>query len=131
MFARIGDIVAFKMSFQHEDITTARRHSKLGIASTITGAAIPVLLILFFAALLLMDVKKNSPGSYVAGAGLIFAVIAPVLHLVGALLGIGGFFTKTTKKTFPVIGTVLNILLGISGVLLWILVLGNFRYGFR
>ena len=119
------------MSFQNEEITATRRHSKLGIASTIISLAIPVLLVIFFASLLMMDTRKNSFGSYVAGVGLIFAFIAPGLHLVGALLGIGGFFTKPTKKLFPVIGTILNILLGISGVLLWVLVLSNFTYGFN
>ena len=119
------------MSFQNENIADARRHSKLGIASTIIGAAIPVLLVIFFASLFMMNTRKNSFGSYVAGVGLIFAFIAPGLHLVGALLGIGGFFTKPTKKLFPVVGTILNILLGISGVLLWVLVLSNFKYGFN
>lgn len=107
------------------------RHSRLGIASTVIGVVLPVLLVIFIGLLIVLGSRKNTFGNYVAGAGLIFSVIAPLLHLIGAAFGVGGLFTKNTKKLFPVVGTVLNIMLGISGVLLWVLVISNLSYGFR
>lgn len=108
-----------------------KRHSRLGLASVIVGAALPVLLVLFIVFTIALGTRKNSMGSYIGIAGLIFSVIAPLLHLVGAGLGIGGLFTKNTKKFYPVVGTILNIMLGISGVLLWILVISNLKFGFH
>lgn len=125
------DNVTKQMSVRAENILNTQRHSRLGIVSTVIGAALPVLLIIFVTLLIVLGSRKDTIGNYVAGAGLIFSLIAPLLHLLGAGLGIGGLFTKNTKKLFPVVGTVLNIMLGISGVLLWVLVISNLSYGFR
>lgn len=108
-----------------------RRHSKLGIASALIAILIPLVLVIFFFAVVALDVRKNTIGSYIAGVGLIFSVVAPLLHLVGGALGLAGIFSKTRLKFYPVVGLILNILLGTSGVLLWILVLSNLKFGFR
>lgn len=106
-------------------------HSKLGIASTIIAILTPLILVLFFVAILILDVRKNTVGSYVAGAGLMFSLAAPAAHFAGAGIGLAGIFARSRRKFFPVVGMILNILLGTSGVLLWILVLSNLKWGFR
>lgn len=123
--------VALQMSVYVEETLDTLRHSRLGIVSTIIGAALPVLLVIFVAIALIFGTSINSTGNYIGFAGLIFSVFAPLLHFIGAGLGIGGLFTKNTKKVFPVVGTILNIMLGISGVLLWVLVISSLSFGFR
>lgn len=120
------------MSVPQENMQVNVRHSRLGIVSVIIGAALPVLLAAFFISIAILQAQKiKSIGNIVAVGGVLFSVAAPLLHLVGAGLGIWGSFTKNTKKVFPVVGTILNILLGISGVLLWILVISNLKFGFH
>ncbi len=129
--AKNCDNVSKLMSAPIENVLNPPRHSRLGIVSTVIAVAIPVLLVIFIGLVVVLGSRKNTFGNYFAGAGLIFSLIAPVLHLIGAALGVGGLFTKNTKKLFPVFGTVLNIMLGISGVLLWVFVISNLSYGFR
>ena len=103
-------------------------HSRLGIASVVIGVGIPIILVCLFALGILLG--KSELAKYVGLAAVIFAVLSPLQHLIGSILGISGFFTNT-KKLFPLIGTILNMLLGISGVLLIWLFLENMTWGFR
>lgn len=93
-------------------------HSRLGIASVIIGFAVPLLLMLFFAVAMLLGTKEGSIGGYILIGVVIFAISAPLLHLIGGVFGVISWISKKTKNLFPMIGTLLNAFLGITGILL-------------
>ena len=113
------------------DEAISMRNSRLGIVSVTIGAVLPLILVIFIISLFLSGSRKSSAANLVMSAAMLFAVAAPFLHFLGAAIGIGGLFTKKTKKVCPVVGTILNIMLGISGLLLWALLISKMSWGFR
>jgi hypothetical protein len=106
------------MSDQNNNSTLEKHHSRLGIASLMIGISVPVLLILFYSIAMLLGTKEGSIGGYILFGTFIFAIAAPALHLLGVIFGIIGWISKKTKNLFPVIGTILNSILGITGLLI-------------
>jgi hypothetical protein len=107
-----------------------RKHSKLGLSSLIIALAVPVLLVLLIVLAMLMPTPLSTPRDIIGISTLVFALLAPLFHLVGAVLGVAGWLTRK-RKLFPVVGTVLNLMLGVSGVLLWTLFISNMTCGFN
>ena len=108
----------------------AQRHSRLGIASTLIGGSLPVLLPL----LMILGGSGNSRHGTdsskffhdaFAYAFVIVGLLAPPLHLTGLILGIIGLRSKNTKKSFAVAGLVLNLVFGLIGVGIIVLLLTN------
>ncbi|MCO6510453.1 MAG: hypothetical protein J5I65_06635 [Aridibacter famidurans] len=109
---------------------TTIRHSRLGIASAIIAGAVPLSLVLLYALGIALGTRKGSPGNVVIIVAVVFSLLGPFAHLVGAGLGIGGLFTNR-RKLFPVTGTVLNLILGLGGALILVWVARSITYGFR
>jgi len=89
-----------------------KRHSRLGIASVGIGVSLPTLLTL----LIVIFAVSKSPYVF-AGLGM-FAFFAPFLHFVGLVIGVIGWTSKKTKNIYSIIGTILNLVLGIIGIVL-------------
>ncbi len=106
---------------QNNNSISEKPHSRLGVASVVIGVAVPLLLILIFAVAILLGTKKDSVGNYILIGGIIFSMSAPLLYLVGIIFGVIGWVSKKTKNLYPIIGTILNSILGIIGVLLVLL----------
>lgn len=106
--------------------TVQKRHSRLGIVSTVIGLLLPVLLVFFIIVAISLDIKKNTLGNDIVVAGLLITLTFPVVHLIALILGIIGLCFKNTKKLFPVIGTILNAILMLAGIGIFILALELF-----
>ncbi len=119
------------MTDKQKDAGVDKRHSRLGIASVVMCIAIPVLWISVIVSALVIGTQSRSIGNSFGIGGLIFAILAPVMHFVGAIIGIAGFFSKETKNFYPTVGTVLNLLLGLSGILIIVLIATNLKFGFH
>lgn len=107
------------------------RHSWLGIVSVVIAVGLPALLILFLIIAALLGSKKGSVGSIIGVGFVVVGLSAPLLHFVGFVLGAIGWYSRKTRKLFPVVGTILNAILGISGIILIYLFISNFTWGFR
>ncbi len=103
---------------QNNDLLEDKTHSRLGIASVFIGIAVPVLLFVFFAVAMLLGTTKGSVGNYILIGVFILAISAPFIHLLGIIFGVIGWISKKTKNLFPIIGTILNSILGIIGLLI-------------
>ena len=112
-----------------------KRHSRLGITSTIIGAGLPILLTV------LTLININLPDRYIGRADLLgslkyffegfwsgVAVIALPLHLVGLIFALVGIFSTNTKKGFPAAGIILNLIFGLIGLGIILLLLLFFKY---
>ncbi|REJ75936.1 MAG: hypothetical protein DWQ47_09905 [Acidobacteria bacterium] len=106
------------------------KHSRLGVASVIIAAAVPALLLLLYTVSILLGTKKGSPGNLTLIVAVIFSLLGPLLHVVGAGLGIGGLFTKRIRF-YPVVGTVFNLMLATGGALILFWIAKSITYGFR
>ena len=121
---------------QINEPNSARRHSRLGIVSTVLGGGLPVLVTIL--SILIMVFSKISDEtkskfliSLLGISSTVFAFVAlsaPVLHLTGLILGIIGAFSKETKKTFSIAGIVLNLFFGLIGVGIIFLLFLFFKY---
>lgn len=106
-----------------------RAHSKLGVIShgfVVVNITIAVCL---YAGNFILNVGKDQPQGIGDGAFsvIVFVLsVAPLLNLTGLILGVIGVFMQNTKKIFPVLGIILNILglmifvLGWLGIIGWI-----------
>jgi hypothetical protein len=119
------------MTDQSNNLPQEKSHSRLGIASVVIALMLPALLILFLVMGLLLGSKKGSVGNLFGLGFIIISLVAPWLHLVGFVLGLIGWISKKTKKLFPAVGTILNAILGLSGLLIIYLFLANMSWGFR
>lgn len=111
-------------------LSPARKHSRLGIASTIMALTLPPLL----TTLLFGAVSTNTKTSVGTGLSLTFIVVGlagPLIHLVGLIMGIVGATFKDTNKLFPILGIVLNLFLGVLGVAIIFFLLKNLPVGFH
>ena len=104
-----------------DDSANKKTHHPVGLISfgfaVVTGA---ISLLLFIVSLI------PESGTYTAKRWTNILIIyglavAPVLHTIGLVLGIVGVFLKESKKLFPVLGIILNVLPVIFSALLWIL----------
>lgn len=117
-----------------------KKHSKLGIASTILAISIWIYFGLLLYLFLYTDViSKNLNnilpesngiadfkgfGVAILLLGIIFLVIPIFGHFIGFILGISGCLIKNKKKLFAVIGLSLNILPFALGIIFY--VIGSF-----
>ena len=104
-----------------DDSANKKTHHPVGLISfgfaVVTGA---ISLLLFIVSLI------PESGTYTAQRFTNILVVyglavAPLLHTTGLVLGIVGAFLKNSKKLFPVLGIVLNILPLIFAAIIWIL----------
>jgi hypothetical protein len=115
-----------------------KKHSKIGIASFVIGI---VAMLIFCIALVLTTIyaipiasQITSPTSFQIDQSSpiiitlsILMLISPLLSLVGAVLGIVALVQKNYKKTFSIIGLVLNLLiiLVFCGLFIFALAVGS------
>ena len=92
------------MNNQTNNSDIKKHHSRLGIASLVIGVLVPVLIGLLFAIAMLLGTKKGSIGGYILFGDFVFAISAPLLHLIGVILGGIGWFSKKTKNLFCLAG---------------------------
>lgn len=109
------------MTDQTDNPLADKPHSRLGIASLVIGIAVPILIAVFFLIAMLLGSSKTSIGGYIATGVVFFALSAPLIHLLGVIFGVIGWLSKKTKNLYPMIGTVLNAVLMIIGILLVLL----------
>ena len=111
------------ISFEYP--ASARRHSKLGLASFLVGIGFPLLLIVVVVAGLALADRiedgdtKNAFLFFFIILGPTFAGIAGVIvHLLGLALGITGAFQKERKRVFAIVGITINgiVLLTAAGL---------------
>lgn len=99
---------------------SAKRHSKLAIASTILPLAIWLYLGLLGLIIIwrpfwrfvdwLFGNSVGALGVIFILAAVLFAIIPAAGHLAGMICGFIGLFSKNKKRIFAVIGLILNIL---------------------
>ncbi|MEP6849756.1 MAG: hypothetical protein ABI999_12945 [Acidobacteriota bacterium] len=99
------------------------KHSKLGIASCIIAIAMFVLMSLLVGASYFVSSVTND--NQQIGAVWIIAdtsaLLLPIpVHIIGLTVGVTGVFMPNRKKLFPIIGTLLNLVLGIGSVWPWL-----------
>jgi hypothetical protein len=87
-----------------------KRHSKLGLTSLLIAIAFPVLYVIIFVVLaLLQDHIEN--GAFVGFVTILAVAIAGVAaHLTGLIMGIAGASRPETKKLLAVLGIAFNAL---------------------
>jgi ABC-type dipeptide/oligopeptide/nickel transport system permease component len=107
---------------------TEKHHSRLGIASVIIGFGLPVLLVLFIIAGAFLGTRPGTTGNDIVVVLMLIALSFPLLHLIALVFGLVGIFSKKTKKLFPIIGTVVNGLLLVTGVLVIIFFAANLKF---
>lgn len=121
---------------QIDQPNSANRHSRLGIASTIIGGGLP-LLVIFLAILFITILEFNTKnynskihfgrklGETLSYIFFTVSLLSPLVHLMGLILGLIGVFSKQNKKLFAIIGIILNSFF----VLFSILAVGLMIYG--
>ncbi|MBX7055453.1 MAG: hypothetical protein K1X36_10885 [Pyrinomonadaceae bacterium] len=104
-----------------------KKHSKLGIASTIVAVGVWVYFAVMFVLVFYVDgfsgyltdlfVPESRGMTDLRGMGVgvvlfstIFLLLPVVGHLIGTILGTAGLFVTSRKRLFSVIGIVLNLL---------------------
>lgn len=107
------------MRDQDNNSPKTKPHSKLGIASLIVALTLPTLLILCLGMVVLLESRWWFLGFIIIG------LPAPLLHFVGSVLGLVGWISKKVSGFYPVMGFVLNAVLGIIGIILLYLILNN------
>jgi hypothetical protein len=115
----------------NQPITHSKPHSKLGVASFAIGVGTFSVAVLWY---ILITIISSSVGSQVRGNLFIFYMlflifVAPVAHLVGAILGIVSLFTKNCRKVFPVLGLLVNLPFLVFWVLAYSLLFHLYRQG--
>ena len=80
---------------------TSRSHPKSAIAATVMG----VIAIILVVVMIVLSVKANGEGGLIVGAG---GVIALLLCIIGAIMGIRSFLKEDVYYVFPIIATSIN-----------------------
>ena len=107
---------------------TEKRHSRLGIASTAIGIALPVLLVLFIVAGVFLGTQKGTTGNDVMVVLMLISLSFPFLHLMALVFGIIGWASKKTKNLFPVAGVILNGFFLLAGIFLVFFIITNLKF---
>lgn len=96
------------MTMDHQ--TTIRTHKGIGIASFIIGIAClaVVLALLVTAGVMAKDGKLSPELTMLVGVGMMAACF---VDLIGIALGFVGAVDRTSKKIYPVLGIVLNVII--------------------
>jgi hypothetical protein len=107
------------MNASFDDPAAQKNHPKVGVISFGLAIGTGVVTFLLFIASLIPQ-----SGTYMAQrlstVLMIFGMgVAPLLHLSGLILGVIGAFRKNSRKVFPILGIIFNILpLIIAAILL-------------
>ena len=99
------------------------KHSKLGITSCVIAVATFLMMALligasYFIGNVTADHQQIGAVWIVTDVSALFLPI-PV-HFIGLILGVVGLFLRNRRKLFPIIGTILNLILGIGSVWPWL-----------
>lgn len=108
-----------------------KRHSRLGIASVIIAIVLPALFICPIIIAAIVDSPSSSASKIFFTVGFVVGIFAPALHLTGIIFGVIGWVSKRTRNLFPIIGTVLNSILLLIGLLMIVFILSNLKFGFH
>jgi hypothetical protein len=99
------------------------KHSKLGIASCVVGVSMFALMSVlvgasYFISHVTEDHQQIGVVWIVADTS---ALLLPIpVHFIGLVLAVVGLFLPNRKKLFPIIGTLLNLVLGMGSIWPWL-----------
>jgi hypothetical protein len=118
-FGRRRVISQITMNAAFADPAAKKNHPKVGAISFGLAIGTGVITFLLFVASLI-PASNTYMAERFSAALMIFGLgVAPVLHLAGLILGVIGAFTKNSKKVFPILGIIFNLLpLIIAAILL-------------
>jgi hypothetical protein len=88
-----------------------KKHSWWGIVSVVMAIVIPLSWILFYL-LANLETELEKPMHFFAVPFVVLGLIAPVSHFIAAIIGGIGLISKKTKNLYPLIGLILNLVLG-------------------
>lgn len=111
-------------------VTPSRKHSRLGMASTIMALTLPPLLTTLLFGAVSTD-TKTSVGTGLSLTFIILGLAGPLIHLVGLIMGLVSVTFKDTNKLFPILGIILNLFLGTLGVAIIFFMLKHLPVGFH
>jgi hypothetical protein len=96
------------MTMTLENPAIIRTHSRIGIASFVIGvtSVISLLALIGTAAVMTQTGKLTPPLQLIIGLGMFAACF---VGLIGIALGFFGAVDRASKKTYPVLGLVLNV----------------------
>ncbi len=101
-----------------------KTQSTLGLTSFFISIGTFIFITILLIVLAMIDNRKSQAGELAGSFFLIsFFIVAPLAHLVGAVLGIVALFQQNRKKVFAVLGIIFNIGFVSLGVLLALLLL--------
>ena len=85
-----------------------RRHSKLGVASLLIALGLPLLFLVVFAIMILLQgqIQNAAFTNFVVMLGASF--VGTIGHLVGLVVGVVGALRKENKKLLSVLGIIFN-----------------------
>jgi hypothetical protein len=103
-----------------ENQSVIRTHKGTGIASFIIGVTctITVMVLIGFAGVMTSTGRATPELNMILGLGMISAVF---VDLIGIGLGVFGAADRSSKKTYPVLGLILNVLVVVLFVALLII----------
>ena len=104
------------------------KHSKLGIASCIIAIAMFLIMGMligasYFVSSVTEDHQQIGAVWVITDVSALFLPI-PV-HFIGLILGVVGLFLPNRRRVFPIIGTLLNLVLGIGSIWPWLYFLSH------
>lgn len=105
-----------------------KTHSIIGIVSCVIGIGMFVLFLMATLAFYFQFKSQRGPNSEgLAVLQLVIEMILPIpVHLAGLILGVAALFFPNRKKLFPILGVVLNLIFGLSGLFPWLwLIIGG------
>lgn len=121
-----------KLVIDHSDNSILeKRHSRLGVASVVIGVLLPFLFIFPLIIAAIVDTTEGTYSKIFMSIGMVVGAFAPLLHLIGIIFGVIGWTSKKTKNLFPIIGTILNAILLLIGLLMIGFILSNLKFGFH
>src|SRR4026209_2909579 len=104
------------------------KHSKLGITSCVIAVATFLMMALligasYFISNATADHQQIGAVWIVTDVSTLFLPI-PV-HFIGLILGVVALFLQNRRKLFPIIGALLNLILGIGSVWPWLYLISH------
>lgn len=94
----------------NQQVQPIKMQSSLGLASFFISIGTFLFIIILLIVIAMIDNRKSQAGELAGSIFLIcFFIVAPLAHLVGAILGTIALFQKHRKKVFAVLGIIFNI----------------------